>query len=89
MLKAKFTDCLQEYETIGIIDEPKAVKRELNRLRQTEMQLRAEKNQLRLRLNAVIKERNNYRLQLNLYEKIIIALQTNKIYSYINIYCVN
>ncbi|XP_011258714.1 mitotic spindle assembly checkpoint protein MAD1 [Camponotus floridanus] len=50
---------LQEYETIGIIGGPTAVKRELNRLQQAEVDLRAEEGQLRSRLDAVLRESQN------------------------------
>ncbi|CAL1689070.1 unnamed protein product [Lasius platythorax] len=50
---------LQEYETIGITGGPTAVKRELNRLQQAEVDLRAEEGQLRSRLDAVLRESQN------------------------------
>lgn len=50
---------LQEYETIGITGGPAAVKRELNRLQQAEVDLRAEEGQLRSRLDAVLRESQN------------------------------
>lgn len=50
---------LQEYETIGIIGGPIVVKRELNRLQQAEVDLRAEEGQLRSRLDAVLRESQN------------------------------
>lgn len=50
---------LQEYETIGIAGGPTAMKRELNRLQQAEVDLRAEEGQLRSKLNAVLRESQN------------------------------
>lgn len=62
MLEAKRSELayrLQEYETIGIIGGPIAMKRELNRLQQAEIELRAEEGQLRSRLDAVLRESQN------------------------------
>nr|XP_012232777.1 PREDICTED: LOW QUALITY PROTEIN: mitotic spindle assembly checkpoint protein MAD1 [Linepithema humile] len=62
MLEAKRSELayrLQEYETIGITGGPTAVKRELNRLQQAEVELRAEEGQLRSRLDAVLRESQN------------------------------
>ncbi|EFN76971.1 Mitotic spindle assembly checkpoint protein MAD1 [Harpegnathos saltator] len=62
MLEAKrceLTHRLQEYETIGISGGPTAMKRELNRLQQAELDLRAEEGQLRSRLDAVLRESQN------------------------------
>ncbi|XP_070518755.1 mitotic spindle assembly checkpoint protein MAD1 isoform X1 [Cardiocondyla obscurior] len=50
---------LQEYEAIGIIGGPMAIKRELNRLQQAELDLRAEEGQLRSKLDAVMREMQN------------------------------
>lgn len=50
---------LQEYETIGITGGPAAVKRELNRLQQAEVDLKAEEGQLRSKLDAVLRESQN------------------------------
>ncbi|XP_012531863.1 mitotic spindle assembly checkpoint protein MAD1 [Monomorium pharaonis] len=50
---------LQEYETIGIIGGPIAMKRELNRLQQAELDLKAEEGQLRSRLDAALRESQN------------------------------
>ncbi|XP_011695056.1 PREDICTED: mitotic spindle assembly checkpoint protein MAD1 [Wasmannia auropunctata] len=50
---------LQEYETIGITGGPAAMKRELNRLQQAEVDLRAEEGQLRSKLDAVLRELQN------------------------------
>lgn len=50
---------LQEYETIGIAGGPAAMKRELNRLQQAEVDLRAEEGQLRSKLDAVLRESQN------------------------------
>ena len=62
MLEAKRSELvlrLQEYETIGITGGPTAMKRELNRLQQAEVDLRAEEGQLRSKLDAVIRESQN------------------------------
>lgn len=62
MLEAKRSELtyrLQEYETIGITGGPTAVKRELNRLQQAEVELRVEEGQLRSRLDAVLRESQN------------------------------
>lgn len=50
---------MQEYETIGIGGGPMAMKRELNRLQQAEVDLRAEEGQLRSRLDAALRESQN------------------------------
>lgn len=50
---------LQEYETIGITGGPTAMKRELNRLQQAEVDLRAEEGQLRSKLDAVLRDSQN------------------------------
>lgn len=50
---------LQEYETIGIISGPTAMKRELNRLQQAELDLRAEEGQLRSKLDAALRQSQN------------------------------
>ncbi|RLU19512.1 hypothetical protein DMN91_008069 [Ooceraea biroi] len=54
--RSELTHRLQEYETIGIVGGPMAVKRELNRLQQAEVDLRAEEGQLRSRLDAALRE---------------------------------
>lgn len=54
--RAELTHRLQEYETIGLTGGPMAVKRELNRLQQAEVDLRAEEGQLRSRLDAAVRE---------------------------------
>ncbi|KAL6258486.1 hypothetical protein P5V15_010443 [Pogonomyrmex californicus] len=62
MLEAKRSELalrLQEYETIGITGGPAAMKRELNRLQQAEIDLRAEEGQLRSKLGAVMRESQN------------------------------
>ncbi|KYQ60133.1 Mitotic spindle assembly checkpoint protein MAD1 [Trachymyrmex zeteki] len=62
MLEAKRSELalrLQEYETIGFTGGPTAMKRELNRLQQAEVDLRAEEGQLRSKLDAVIRESQN------------------------------
>lgn len=50
---------LQEYETIGLTGGPAALKRELNRLQQAELNLRVEEGQLRSRLDAALREIQN------------------------------
>lgn len=62
MLEAKQSELmlrLQEYETIGLIGGPAALKRELNRLQQAELDLKAEEGQLRSRLDAALRESQN------------------------------
>ncbi|KYN02678.1 PREDICTED: mitotic spindle assembly checkpoint protein MAD1 [Cyphomyrmex costatus] len=62
MLEAKRSELalrLQEYETIGITGGPTVMKRELNRLQQSEVDLIAEEGQLRSKLDAVIRESQN------------------------------
>lgn len=58
MLEAKKTELslrLTEYESIGITG-PSALKRELNRLQQAELVLKAEEGQLRSKLDAALRE---------------------------------
>lgn len=58
MLEAKKTELslrLAEYESIGITG-PSALKRELNRLQQAELVLKAEEGQLRSKLDAALRE---------------------------------
>lgn len=50
---------LQEYEMIGISGGPVAVKRELNRLQQAEVDLKIEEGQLRSKLDAILRELQN------------------------------
>lgn len=57
--RCELTHRLQEYETIGISGGPAAMKRELNRLQQAEVDLRAEEGQLRSRLDAARRESQN------------------------------
>lgn len=62
MLEAKRSELmlrLQEYETIGITGGPAAMKRELNRLQQAEVDLKAEEGQLRSKLDAVLRDLQN------------------------------
>lgn len=54
--RCELTHRLQEYETIGINGGPVAIKRELNRLQQAEVDLRAEEGQLRSKLDALLRE---------------------------------
>ncbi|KOX71089.1 Mitotic spindle assembly checkpoint protein MAD1 [Melipona quadrifasciata] len=58
-LEAKKTELslsLAEYESIGITGGPIALKRELNRLQQAELVLKAEEGQLRSKLDAALRE---------------------------------
>ncbi|OAD57362.1 Mitotic spindle assembly checkpoint protein MAD1 [Eufriesea mexicana] len=58
-LEAKKTELslrLTEYESIGIIGGPAALKRELNRLQQAELVLKAEEGQLKSKLDAALRE---------------------------------
>ncbi|XP_032666552.1 mitotic spindle assembly checkpoint protein MAD1 isoform X2 [Odontomachus brunneus] len=57
--RCELTHRLQEYETIGINGGPVAMKRELNRLQQAEVDLRSEEGQLRSKLDAVLRESQN------------------------------
>lgn len=57
--RSELTLRLQEYETIGIIGGPMAMKRELNRLQQAELDLKAEEGQLRSKLDAALRESQN------------------------------
>ncbi|XP_076249676.1 mitotic arrest-deficient 1 isoform X2 [Calliopsis andreniformis] len=50
---------LAEYESIGICGGPSALKRELNRLQQAELVLKAEEGQLRSKLDAIMRESQN------------------------------
>lgn len=54
--RSELAQCLQEYETIGITGGPTAMKQELNRLQQAELDLKAEEGQLRSKLGAVLRE---------------------------------
>ncbi|XP_076644643.1 mitotic arrest-deficient 1 isoform X2 [Halictus rubicundus] len=65
-LEAKKTELslrLSEYESIGITGGPSVLKRELNRLQQTELVLKSEEGQLKSRLDAALRE--NHSLQKN------------------------
>lgn len=58
-LEAKKTELLlrlAEYESIGIVGGPSALKRELNRLQQAELVLRSEEGHLRSKLDAALRE---------------------------------
>ena len=58
-LEAKKTELslsLAEYESIGITGGPIVLKRELNRLQQAELVLKAEEGQLRSKLDAALRE---------------------------------
>ncbi|XP_076226270.1 mitotic arrest-deficient 1 [Nomia melanderi] len=61
-LEAKNTELslrLSEYESIGINGGPSLLKRELNRLQQAELVLKAEEGQLKSRLDATLRENQN------------------------------
>lgn len=61
-LEAKKTELslrLAEYESIGMSGGPSALKRELNRLQQAELVLKAEEGQLRSKLDAALRESLN------------------------------
>lgn len=57
--KSELAHHLQEYETIGITGGPMAMKRELNRLQQAELELKAEEGELRSRMDAALRESQN------------------------------
>ncbi|XP_003703551.1 mitotic arrest-deficient 1 [Megachile rotundata] len=57
--KAELTLRLAEYESIGITGGPSVLKRELNRLQQAELVLKAEEGQLRSKLDAALRESQN------------------------------
>ncbi|XP_054004659.1 mitotic spindle assembly checkpoint protein MAD1 isoform X1 [Hylaeus anthracinus] len=65
--KAELASRLAEYESIGITGGPQGLKRELNRLQQAELVLKAEEGQLRSKLDATTRE--SQRLSKN-YEEI-------------------
>ena len=57
--KAELALRLSEYESIGITGGPSVLKRELNRLQQAELVLKAEEGQLRSKLDAALRESQN------------------------------
>lgn len=80
-LEAKKTELslrLSEYESIGISGGPPALKRELNRLQQAELVLKAEEGQLRSKLDATLRESQNVTKNYEVAKKLATDMTLSK-----------
>ena len=80
-LEAKKTELslrLTEYESIGISGGPPALKRELNRLQQAELVLKAEEGQLRSKLDATLRESQNVTKNYEVAKKLATDMTLSK-----------
>ena len=80
-LEAKKTELslrLAEYESIGISGGPPALKRELNRLQQAELVLKAEEGQLRSKLDATLRESQNVTKNYEVAKKLATDMTLSK-----------
>ena len=80
-LEAKKTELslrLSEYESIGISGGPPALKRELNRLQQAELVLKAEEGQLRSKLDATLRESQNITKNYEVAKKLATDMTLSK-----------
>lgn len=80
-MEAKKTELslrLSEYESIGISGGPPALKRELNRLQQAELVLKAEEGQLRSKLDATLRESQNVTKNYEVAKKLVTDMTLSK-----------